>query len=351
MPGVFISYRREDSSGYAGRLFDILSGHFGRQNTFMDLDTIQGGDDFAVVIEQKISTSDVLVAVIGVHWLTIADEQGKRRLDNPRDFVRLEIASALKRGIRVIPVLVGGAVMPRAEDLPPDLSPLSERQAIEVRDTHFHSDAEQLIGILHEALHGGRFRFSNLNGKYLVAALAVGIIIAIVVGVLVHQHASPGAAHSSTPVTAVPGTKAVGISDDRPVTHEQRDDRVPTGNKSKSTAEIADVSGRWTAPVKYDWGDSYTETFEFEIDSNELSGTASFLGVDRGIVDGRIDGSRVSFTTKTLSTISSDDKTYEDKHLYKGIVDGNQIRFTMMTDSSMESHVPIHFTASKIKAR
>lgn len=308
MPGVFISYRRDDSSGYAGRLFDILSGHFGRQNTFMDLDTLQGGDDFAAVIEQKISTSDVLVAVIGIHWLTIADEHGQRRLDNPRDFVRLEIASALKRGIRVIPVLVSGAVMPRAEELPQDLAPLAERQAIEVRDAHFHSDAEQLIGVLHEALHGGRFRISNANEKRLVAALAVCVGIALLVGVLVHKYRA--------------GTPA---------------------------ASVADVSGKWSAPVKYDWGDSHTETFEFEINGKELSGTASFLGVERGIVDGKIDGSHISFTTKTLTSINSDEKSYEDKHLYEGIVEGNQIRFTMMTDSSVESHVPIHFTATKLK--
>ncbi len=163
MPGVFISYRREDSSGDAGRLFDIVSGRFGKKNTFMDLDTIQGGDDFSVVIEEKISVSDVLVAVIGSRWLTVTEENGMRRLDNPHDFVRLEIGRALQRGIRVIPVLVGGAVMPRAEDLPDDLRTLSERQAVEVREAHFHQDAEQLIDVVHKGLHGFSFRPSKLS--------------------------------------------------------------------------------------------------------------------------------------------------------------------------------------------
>ena len=95
VPKVFISYRRADTAGYAGRLYDILSAQFGRNNTYMDLDTIVGGDDFTAVIEEKISASDALVAVIGDRWLTIAEENGSRRLDNPRDFVRIEVAKAL----------------------------------------------------------------------------------------------------------------------------------------------------------------------------------------------------------------------------------------------------------------
>ncbi len=109
MPGVFLSYRREDSSGYAGRLFDILSAQFGAANVYMDLDSIAGGDDFAAVIEREINRAEVLIAVIGSRWLTITDKNGVRRLDSSNDFVRSEISMALQRGIRVIPVLVGDA--------------------------------------------------------------------------------------------------------------------------------------------------------------------------------------------------------------------------------------------------
>lgn len=312
MPGVFISYRREDSGGYTGRLFDILSSHFGRKNTYMDLDTIHGGDDFTAVIEEKISASDVLVAVIGTRWLTIT-ENGTRRLDNPRDFVRLEIGKALERGIRVIPVLVDGASMPRADDLPAGLRPLSERQAVEIRDAHFHSDAQQLIDVLHKALHGIGFRPQEIDWKRFVPALLSALAVVILVfGFLLLRHPKPAA-----PVAA-------------------------------------NVSGKWSATVKYDWGDTHNEIFDFETDGGELSGTASFLGSggggDRGILDGKIAGNRISFTTKSLSTLNSDEKTYEDKHYYKGIVEGETIRFTMMTDSSTESHVPIHFTATRVKA-
>ncbi len=107
MPGVFISYRREDSAAYAGRLFDILSAEFGPQNTFMDVDDIKGGDNFTTVIDRSLDVSDALLAVIGSRWLTVTEQNGGRRLDNPSDFVRVEIAKALERGIRVIPVLVG----------------------------------------------------------------------------------------------------------------------------------------------------------------------------------------------------------------------------------------------------
>ena len=110
----------------------------------MDLDTIEGGDDFIAVIEAKINLSDVLLAVIGTRWLTVTEANGGRRLDNPGDFVRNEIGKALERGIRVIPVLVGGAVMPRADELPDELRALSERQAVDIRDSHFHADAQQL---------------------------------------------------------------------------------------------------------------------------------------------------------------------------------------------------------------
>lgn len=116
--GVFISYRRADSDYPAGWLFDRAAEHFGRVRVFKDVDSLQPGDDFAEVITTAVSLCSALVAVIGERWLTITDEYGRRRLDNPEDFVRLEIEAALTRGVRVIPVLVNGAGMPRSTDLP-----------------------------------------------------------------------------------------------------------------------------------------------------------------------------------------------------------------------------------------
>src|SRR6516164_8905268 len=106
---IFISYRRDDSAGHAGRVHDKLEGKFGRARLFMDVDTIPLGRNFVKAISEKVAQCDVLLAVIGPNWLTIRDEEGKRRLDNPNDFVRVEIGVALKRDIPVIPVLLDGA--------------------------------------------------------------------------------------------------------------------------------------------------------------------------------------------------------------------------------------------------
>src|SRR6516225_1427144 len=113
---IFINYRRDDSSASAGRLYDHLSARFPRNQIFIDVDNLDPGVDFVETIEQSVGACDVLIAVIGKRWLTSSEGEGSRRLDNPDDFVRLEIASALKRNIRVIPVLVDGASIPLAPD-------------------------------------------------------------------------------------------------------------------------------------------------------------------------------------------------------------------------------------------
>jgi hypothetical protein len=105
MPGIFISYRREDSIGHTGRLYDLLAKHFGKAHVFMDIDTIGPGEDFLEVIEKTCESCQVLLAIIGRSWTRVTDQEGNRRLDNPSDFVRLEIAHALEKKILVVPVL------------------------------------------------------------------------------------------------------------------------------------------------------------------------------------------------------------------------------------------------------
>jgi hypothetical protein len=118
----------------------------------MDIDGIPIGDDFVRVIEQRVGECDVLIAVIGTHWLNSTDQQDGRRLDNPEDFVRMEIATALQRDIRVIPVLVDGAMMPRSTDLPDDLKTLVRRNALRVSDTGFNDDCRRLISAIEQVL-------------------------------------------------------------------------------------------------------------------------------------------------------------------------------------------------------
>ena len=145
MSGIFISYRREETAAYAGRLRDRLVEEFGADQVFMDVDTIDLGLDFTEAIENAVSEVDALLCVMGREWASLEDERGEKRLKDPTDFVRLEMASALKRNIRVIPVLVNNAEMPPSDDLPPDLSALVKRNALQVHDARFHSDVDLLI--------------------------------------------------------------------------------------------------------------------------------------------------------------------------------------------------------------
>lgn len=147
MSGIFISYRREDASASAGRIYDHLISRFGRQAVFMDVDGIEPGMDFHEVLNQRVGECDVLLAVIGPDWLR-PDSSGRRRIDSPNDFVQIEIGAGLDRNIRVIPILVDGARMPEADELPDRLKPLSRRNALEVTHTRFSADIDILSGAL-----------------------------------------------------------------------------------------------------------------------------------------------------------------------------------------------------------
>jgi TIR domain len=145
---VFVSYRRKDSEGESGRLFDDLISHFGSESVFMDVSAIEPGRDFRKAIDQSVTTCSVLLAIIGQEWLGLKDAAGRPRLEDPNDFVRLELASALRRDIPVIPVLVRGAKMPEADRLPPDLQELVYRNAVELTHARWKSDVQLLIRAL-----------------------------------------------------------------------------------------------------------------------------------------------------------------------------------------------------------
>jgi len=151
MNGIFISYRRDDAPGYAGRLYDRLAAHFGADRVFMDVQGIEPGVDFVEAIEGALASCEILIVLIGKDWLA-ADSAGRRRLDDPTDFVRLETATALARGIRVVPVLVEGAVMPRSDQLPADLLPLVRRQAVELSHKQWDATSAELIRTLEKIL-------------------------------------------------------------------------------------------------------------------------------------------------------------------------------------------------------
>ncbi|MBA2637068.1 MAG: toll/interleukin-1 receptor domain-containing protein, partial [Solirubrobacterales bacterium] len=148
---IFISYRREDSAGHAGRLFDRVAARFGADQIFMDL-RIEAGEDFVERIAEGVGGCAVLLAVIGDEWLDMRDGAGNRRLDDFEDFLRLEIVAALERPTRLVPVLVHGAVMPLARDLPAALAPLARRNAIELSDARWDYDVGRLLQTLERVL-------------------------------------------------------------------------------------------------------------------------------------------------------------------------------------------------------
>lgn len=146
MGGIFICYRRADSGPYAGRLRDTLTHHFGADQIFRDLDGIHPGERFSQVIDQALTACDVLLAVMGPAWLSMAGDDGGRRLDDPKDYVRREIAAALGRDdVIVIPVLIGATPMPRPVDLPDVLAGLTERNALRLSDENWDDQMAHLV--------------------------------------------------------------------------------------------------------------------------------------------------------------------------------------------------------------
>src|SRR5258705_2054991 len=155
MPIIFLSYRREDSRGDTGRLYDRLAEHFGKKRIFRDVEAIAPGERFPEVLDRTLKKCDVFLAVIGPKWLSLRKGK-KRRLENPDDPVRWEIATALNRGIPIVPVLVEKKTrMPEAHDLPPELAPLASYQAAALQDLHFHDDVDLLIKRI-EAVAGSK---------------------------------------------------------------------------------------------------------------------------------------------------------------------------------------------------
>jgi glycerophosphoryl diester phosphodiesterase len=149
---VFISYRRQETAWPARQLYDVLVAELGADRVFKDVDDIEPGDDFVERIESAVGSCEVLLALIGPQWLTVTDAKGARRLDDPEDFVRLEVETALTRDdVRVIPILVDNAKMPTAQELPTGLAALTRRQAVEINPVNF--DTRRLLRVLNDTLN------------------------------------------------------------------------------------------------------------------------------------------------------------------------------------------------------
>jgi hypothetical protein len=302
-----------------------LSGHFGAERVFMDVDDIPPGADFAAQITARVASCNALIAIIGKNWLLAPGAQGRPRLNDPNDFVGLELASALRRGALVIPVLVGGATMPKAEELREDLRELARKNAVTLHDADFQRDAAVVIEALEKlpalqskretpeqtALRQRRERLlKRLWWKVPVIFLLVGFAM------WWQWRQEEAAKHASQGVT--PGISKVAES----------------------------LSGTWRGEVTYGWGAKYTEQFFFQPEGSRLYGTASFLGHKRGIEDGKIDDAGFSFSVR-YDEISGDVATGR-RNSYRGKAAGSEIHLRMQDD---KGSVPVEFVLTKHGAK
>lgn len=196
---VFLSYRRNDVGGYAGRLTDALRQRLGAKSVFQDVTAIALGEAFTAAIDRALDESDAVLAVIGPGWLTASTPEGRPRLLEPDDSVRLELARALQREVRVVPVLVGGARLPTAAALPEDLQGLVERQGIVLRDESWYQDVESLVRSLlgEPAVPIGHDR--RWPRRRVLIAAAAGLLVAGGVGAAALLLPSGGSGAQSSP--------------------------------------------------------------------------------------------------------------------------------------------------------
>jgi len=320
MSGIFISYRREDSAPYAGRLYDRLSNRFGKDQVFRDVDDIPPGADFATHIDAKVGSCDAMVVVIGKNWLTTRNAEGQLRLSDPNDFVGLEVSLALQRGVLVIPVLVGGAQIPKAEELRADLKPLARRNALTLNDPEFQRDADVLVQTLEKIPGLGKARTGEVEDPR--AALRKKLLRRL---------------WWKVPVIFLLVTFAVWWQ-----WRQEREEELKAQRPSPAAGAIA---GTWSGEVKYGWGDKNNEVFLFQPEGAKLFGTASFLGVKRGIEDGKIDGESISFIVRFQSIAG--DTTREHKNYYWGKLNGKEILVRIQDDRGSP---PVDFVLRKSAA-
>ena len=280
---IFVSYRREDAGGHAGRLVDRLTTRFGDDGVFMDVQDIDPGDKFAESIDHTIARCDAIVAVIGPRWVDLLQQ----RAQAGEDFVRHEIASALRRDIPVLPVLVGGARMPVRGDLPADLAPLLQRHAVEIRDERFDDDAVRLI----EALAGTAGVSSAGPRRWLGArAYAALFILLVAIGIAAFVMTRP--------------------------------------------AEVT-LDGAWIAEMQKPGRRPYRIRLDFIRSGERISGTVRYPTGDGTIHDGSLNGSQLSFSTTHLPQFASSPATIR----YEGEVTEDGIRLTSSDEAGVATGV------------
>jgi TIR domain len=306
MRKVFISYRREDSAAdMTDRVYEHLSRRWpGR--VFMDIDSLKAGDLFARKIDENLHDCVVLLVMMGLYWASLTDEHGARRIDNPGDYPSMEVGAALKRGVRVIPVLVGNATLPKREELPSEIAGLVDRQVLRLSREDFDADLQRLISSV--ARDMPRITWTQMPWKTLAAA------VLLVFGVLAYIKFGP---------SLLSHTSSMGTS--------------------SSPAKVLDISGKWASSViqsAYTSNARSTITFEFTQSGDTVVGSLTETDTGdagksvstKGIVDGKVHDKMLSFYTN--GQVTSDSGTLPYKEMYTGVLqkDGREIAFQRFND-------------------
>lgn len=313
MARIFLSYRRDDSAGFAGRLADALEAEFGAGSVFRDVDDIRPGEDFIQAIESHLREVGAVLVMIGPHWLA-AGAGGQRRLDGSDDFVRQEIQAALASGKPLIPLLVGAATMPPEADLPDAIAGLARRQAVVLSDSSWRGDVERLVVSLRPLL-------PDSGGAPVKRRWMLGLAGAVV---------GLGAMAWAIQAWRLPPP-------------------VESIKPSPPSVQTVDITGHWTARVKYDWGDQYDEVFEFKYLGDTLHGTATYQTGRLNIEQAKLKGDWLSFVTRSQEMLDSDTPWKEVTHRYTGQVTTESIRFTLESGGGYSIHPPVEFTAQRVR--
>jgi hypothetical protein len=297
---VFISYRRDDAAGYAGRLEEALEKRLGHGSVFRDVLDIAPGADFGAAIRQRLAGAQTVLVLIGPRWAG-GDTPGARRLDDAQDFVRLEVQEALASGAQVIPVLLPGATMPTEAELPAPLQALARRNAMTLGDTHWGADIDRLLASI--GVTPPRRVWPWALGAALLAAALVGAWCLL------------------RPTPAPP---------------PQAGDRL---------------IGTWVASVRYNWGDRHDERFEFKRHAGRITGTAGYLKYPRAIENLQIDGPNLHFQTR--SQVMMGNETRELTHHYAAELRGQPpdeaLAIRLQSSGGFSSEKPLEFEARRAK--
>lgn len=313
---IFISYRVQDTAGETGRLVDALKQHFTDDQIFMDIENLEPGADFSVAIENSLDTCDVFLAIIGPHWVGDRDGQSLR-INEANDWVRMEVSTALRRNIRVVPVLVDGGTLPKPEQLPPDLQSLLRRQTFEISNKRWRYDTDQLIDFLIKSMGIPPLKAQPAASSiqefkkrrtwmYIGAGFILAIVSLAIIGYYMEKDKGPEKVAAQTQAGL---QKGVSTSVDEPPATSQSNEPA-TSNTESGNTDDSNVAGTWD-----EVDEGVTSTFVLRQAGNQINLQVEMSGQVISTGTGVVDHNRVELNfillgmpTVLKATLSEDGK-------------------------------------------